>query len=384
MSTTSEPGAAQLVAAIADDLPGSPGQAHRWLADWLAGLTEASRVLGRPAPDLTALPETWAALVAGSIRYRLRLLDVPQARMPDWTDVAPLEQFWFGQEPGHPVLARRATKSITQAPAELRRLGVFMPASALLPAHLRENTEPTMHDHSHSHATHLSQENTAMSAQTLDYQTQDQAGSTAHLRKLDSTEILQALKCLGQHLDESGHSADIAIVGGAAIALTLGSGHRVTADVDAVVLDNHTAFERAAARTAGELDLDPSWISEDISQFVSQNPAGEQTLIVLPGLNVYVASPEHLLALKVRAAAGRGAGADYGDLSLLIEHLGLTGDGAARAIAELTAQQFSGVYELSLGTDEYLDVAREVLMHYDIAQGLDPAARMLADMTAEG
>lgn len=374
-----QPGPSALVAAVAAELPGSPGQAHRWVADWLARLTDPDTVLRAPDPDLSALPPQWAALVAGATRYRLRLLGTAEHRMPDWTHVPALPRLWFGSAPGYPVTPRRAGTAVNLAPPELSRLGVFVPAGALLPAHLRsgENTQTTT---APSHLIDPPQEKTTMDTATgttgapeHDPVWIDQ--STGHLPQLDRDQILYALTRLGAHLDQAGYCANIQVVGGAAVALTL-AGHRVTADVDAVVQDNPLAFERAAALTAGDLGLDPRWIGESVGQFLSRHPAGEQTLIALPGLNVYVASPEHLLALKVRAAAGRGSGADYGDLMMLVRHLGLTGPDGARRIADLTEQQFSDVYELRIGYDEYLDVAREVLMHCDIADGLDPTHRM--------
>ena len=134
------------------------------------------------------------------------------------------------------------------------------------------------------------------------------SGHRDHL-PLDRDTILSMLTDLGRRLDEQNLSADITVVGGAAMALTF-SQLRVTEDVDALVNNRGREFEAAARETAIAHDVSHDWISDDISDFVADSPEGEQTLIALPGLNVYVASPEHLLAMKTRAAVIRATDRD--------------------------------------------------------------------------
>lgn len=191
-------------------------------------------------------------------------------------------------------------------------------------------------------------------------------------KMLDRQKILDMLGDLGAKLKAQGLEGNVNVVGGAAIALTL-KDRRVTQDVDALVLDHHEEFRAAAREVAEEHGVDPGWISDDISDFVSREPAGEQTELVMDGINVYVASPEHLLAMKVRAATTRIAGQDADDLVFLAEHLGLE---RPEEIAELTARQFQGLYRDNVGYDEYVSTVKDAFMVTDLQRGDDPMERI--------
>lgn len=189
---------------------------------------------------------------------------------------------------------------------------------------------------------------------------------------MDREKILAMLGHLGAQLHEQGLTANIQVVGGAAIALTFPD-TRVTADLDAVVLDHSVEFHAAERVTAVEFDEAPDWASDGVADFMAHSPEGEQTLIALPGVNVYVASPEHLLAMKLRAATVRMTDRDQADLMLLARHLELE---TPEQLAQLTERQFrGGVYQDSLGYDEYFDAAQMAFLTDDLAAGRDPMAR---------
>lgn len=166
--------------------------------------------------------------------------------------------------------------------------------------------------------------------------------------------ILTMLREVGQILHDQGLSTTIHVVGGAAIALTL-KNERITHDVDAVLRDHPAEFLHAAHTVARHHRMNTDWIGDDVSPFISRNPVGQEHHFVFPGLSVYVASPEHILAMKVRAAATRDAQRDLDDIIFLVHHLQIR---TPEEVARLAEHQFEGIYYDSVRHDEYLDVAR--------------------------
>lgn len=78
-------------------------------------------------------------------------------------------------------------------------------------------------------------------------------------RGYTSEQISELLRELARRLEEDGVSADIYLVGGAAMALEYNS-RRTTQDIDAV----HVPVQRvalAARSMANDMNLDPSWLN---------------------------------------------------------------------------------------------------------------------------
>lgn len=69
-------------------------------------------------PESTGDPR-WDALLAGAIRYRLHQSGLAA---PLWTRKEPLNRFWWPYGPG----PARAAYDMANAPAELKRLGIFL------------------------------------------------------------------------------------------------------------------------------------------------------------------------------------------------------------------------------------------------------------------
>lgn len=85
---------------------------------------------------------------------------------------------------------------------------------------------------------------------------------------------------------------------------------------------------------AAELGLPQWWLNERASAYMA--PGGDPQAPLSfdhPGLRVYAASPEHLLAMKAIAARGR----DVEDLRLLVARLGLT---SAEDVYEVCSRVF--------------------------------------------
>jgi predicted nucleotidyltransferase len=125
--------------------------------------------------------------------------------------------------------------------------------------------------------------------------------------------------------------ADLYVFGGAAMALAYDS-RRATRDVDALFKPHGIVVEEAQA-VAAELDLPRWWLNEQASSYVA--PGGDSAASRVfdhPGLRVFAASPEHLLAMKALAARPR----DAEDIRHLVRVLGLhTADDVLASVREI-------------------------------------------------
>ena len=123
---------------------------------------------------------------------------------------------------------------------------------------------------------------------------------------LDRAGIEEAFRRLGDRLARRGVVADLYVFGGAAMALAYDS-RRATRDVDALFQPHGIVHDEALA-VAAELGLARWWLNEQASTYVA--PGGDPAASRVfdhPGLRVFAASPEHLLAMKAFAARPRDA-----------------------------------------------------------------------------
>jgi Nucleotidyltransferase of unknown function (DUF6036) len=148
---------------------------------------------------------------------------------------------------------------------------------------------------------------------------------------MDRSEIVAALTALAAELEQRDVTAEMYVVGGAAIALAFDE-RRATRDIDAVFEPKNVVYE-AAAVVAERLGLPGGWLNDAVKGFLEGEDPGAAPVLDLPGLRCLTASPEILLALKVLA---HRVGEDEADLRLLAGELGLKGADEVLAIAERT------------------------------------------------
>jgi len=148
---------------------------------------------------------------------------------------------------------------------------------------------------------------------------------------MERDEILAALSALAAELSQRGVSAEMYVVGGAAIALAFDE-RRSTRDIDAVFEPKAVVYE-AAAVVAEQRDLPAGWLNDAVKGFLAGPDPAAAPILDLPGLRCLTASPETLLALKVLA---HRVGEDEDDLRLLAAELDLTDAEAVLAVAERT------------------------------------------------
>lgn len=148
---------------------------------------------------------------------------------------------------------------------------------------------------------------------------------------MDRGEIIEALTALADELTQRGISAEMYVVGGAAIALAFDE-RRSTRDIDAVFEPKEVVYE-AAASVGERRGLPPGWLNDAVKGFLVGDDPAAAPVLDLPGLRCLAASPETLLALKVLA---HRVGEDEADLLLLAGQLGLERAEEVLAIAERT------------------------------------------------
>lgn len=152
---------------------------------------------------------------------------------------------------------------------------------------------------------------------------------------MDRAEIVAALAALADDLNARGVTADMYVVGGAAIALAFDE-RRATRDIDAVFVPK-TEVYAAADRVAADLGLPDGWLNDAVKGFLAGDDPDAAPVLDLPGLRCQVASPRMLLALKVLA---HRVGEDDEDVRLLAAHLGLAdADAVLDVVTELVGER---------------------------------------------
>ncbi len=131
-------------------------------------------------------------------------------------------------------------------------------------------------------------------------------------------DIQRYLQMLGAELQQRGVTGEIVLVGGAVMLLVIGN-RPTTKDIDAYFATNAQEIRTAAQIIAQREHLPPNWLNDGVKGFFYTQPPTTLWLDY-PGLRVYTAAPEYVLAMK--AIAGRPE--DIADIQALAAHLGMT------------------------------------------------------------
>jgi len=136
---------------------------------------------------------------------------------------------------------------------------------------------------------------------------------------------------LGEAARAVGKVIDIAVYGGAAMMLIFAA-RPATRDVDAVVRGDPQFLRDAVAQIARARGWSEHWLNDAVKGFLSERDPQSLTLFKTypsesaPGLRVYLAQPEYLLAMKCIAMRldQSESSPDRDDIKTLIRHLGVT------------------------------------------------------------
>jgi hypothetical protein len=156
-------------------------------------------------------------------------------------------------------------------------------------------------------------------------------------QQLSKQDVEAAFAEMGELILRAGKIAEIAVYGGAAIMLQF-EVHFQTGDVDAHVQSgDHGAVITAAAQIAQRHGWLRSWFSDAVTQYLG-SISGTEFYRSYPsdsrvGLRVYLAKPDYLLAMKLRAM--RIASRDEADATMLAHANGITTVDAMLALLKL-------------------------------------------------
>jgi len=138
-------------------------------------------------------------------------------------------------------------------------------------------------------------------------------------RSLGRQDIQELLEALAAELDRRGITADVFLVGGAAMTVAYDA-RRATRDLDAVFAPTD-AVRAAVAAIAQRSGLRPDWLNDAVKGFLPGPDPDARRFFSSPALRVDVASPEFLLAMKLFSSRVE---ADADDIRFLYRLLGFT------------------------------------------------------------
>ena len=147
---------------------------------------------------------------------------------------------------------------------------------------------------------------------------------------LDRDALVDLLADLAGRLDARGVTLEIYVVGGTAMVLAYDR-DRLTRDIDAT-WDTAIDVSGEVHAIATECGLPRDWLNDRVRPMLPL-VVDEDRLeaLHLPGLQVSVASPRHMLAMKARAARDAR---DLDDIVLLCRHLRISSVTEVIALAE--------------------------------------------------
>ena len=147
---------------------------------------------------------------------------------------------------------------------------------------------------------------------------------------LTGDDIRTALTELAERLASTRSTARLYVAGGAAMALAYDS-DELTRDIDAAIVDGHGAVMPIVREIARARRWPSTWLNEQATPYMPAVPERRgQVVFDHPALKVVAASPEHMLAMKVRAART----SDVAHTRRLIRRTGLTDPDQVQALVE--------------------------------------------------
>ena len=147
--------------------------------------------------------------------------------------------------------------------------------------------------------------------------------------KLTRTDILRLFELLDAELAATDTHAEVYLVGGAVMCLALGA-RAATRDVDGWFKPT-VAVRQAAARVATRAAVPPDWLNDAVKTYLSPRGTFDRYL-ERSHLQVFVAQPAYLLAMKCAAMRLGEEFHDLDDVRFLLRYLNVTTVAAALAI----------------------------------------------------
>lgn len=147
--------------------------------------------------------------------------------------------------------------------------------------------------------------------------------------RLTKPEILRLFDLLNEELASQSATGELHVVGGAVMCLAFGA-RDATQDVDALFQPARVIRE-AAARVAATAGVDQRWLNDAVRAYLSPRGAFD-SFLELSHLQVFVAHPAYLLAMKCVALRLGEEFHDLDDVRYLLRHLDIQSADEAMAI----------------------------------------------------
>lgn len=160
----------------------------------------------------------------------------------------------------------------------------------------------------------------------------------SHTKAISRDAVLAMLDDLGRRLTAKGIVGEIALYGGSALML-LYEFRQSTCDVDYVhITGNPIELEAHAKETAEKFGVPADWLNSSVeafaSDFADHRFFGDFPRTGKPGLRVFIASPEYLLAMKMMAMRNPVETMDFKDVWDLADRCGVTTAEEAKIFVE--------------------------------------------------
>jgi predicted nucleotidyltransferase len=171
--------------------------------------------------------------------------------------------------------------------------------------------------------------------------------------KLTTADITRLFALLNAELARDDTHAEVYLVGGAVMCLALGA-RDATRDVDAWFRPT-TLVREAAARVAAQAAVPEHWLNDAVKAWLSPRGTFDRYLD-LSHLQVFVAQPAYLLALKCVAMRLGEEFHDLDDVRYLLRHLNITSAPDALAIVTQYFDESQVPLKTRLALEELLSV----------------------------
>ena len=169
--------------------------------------------------------------------------------------------------------------------------------------------------------------------------------------KLTTADMLRLFDLLNEELAVTDTHAELYLVGGAVMCLALGA-RAATRDIDASCRPS-TRVRQAAARVAAVAAVPEDWLNDAVKAFLS--PRGEfDRYLDRSHLQVFVAQPGYLLALKCMAMRLGLEFQDVDDIRYLLRHLNITAAAAAMTVVTRYFDESQVPVKIRLALEELL------------------------------
>jgi hypothetical protein len=196
---------------------------------------------------------------------------------------------------------------------------------------------------------------------------------------LSKEDILRGLQKIDTLAKQAGVIVDLAVYGGAALALIFDA-RRATRDVDAVVNGSPDFLRHVAAQVAHEEGWPLDWLNDGVKGFLSSHEKlqsfGSFDASPAGGLRLYTPTPEYLFAMKCMAMRPEGIDGshDISDIETLATHIGIVSSAQALELVEAFYPAARVPAKVRFGVEEIMErLASKSVKQFFSSPTFDPS-----------